>query len=165
MAATLVLSVSYAGTNGSPTLGEPVTGIDLISADNATNSLTNRQNNPITVGTRSYEKWIRLKIATAPQNSVGNFKVWGDGAVDQSTTLWFTSGLSAYTVPISATSTVANVTFTQFTAGGVKATWDSASYFSTGSYTKYIVFQLQVGSDAGPGNWTQETVNYSYDET
>lgn len=160
MAALLQLSV----TTGTSTVTDNVGGIDLISADNATNTLANRQQYPITVGTRSYEKWIRLKVVTAPSNYVQSFKVWGDGAIDTSTTLWFTGAIITYNTATASASTWANVTFTQYTAGGTKAVWDNSSYSATNAYTKYIVFQLQVGSDAGPGNWTQETVSYSYDE-
>ncbi len=160
MAALLQLAVSY---GAGPTVADGVSGIDLISADNATNTLANRQANPITVGTNSYEKWVRLKIITAPANYVGTFKIWGDGAVDQSTSLMFTTNWSTYQQGTTAASTIATRTFTNFTAGA-PATWDATSYSATGAYTKYVVFQLQVGATAGPGNWTQETVNYSYDE-
>jgi hypothetical protein len=76
----------------------------------------------------------------------------------------FTTGYVTGTTPTTATSTVANANFTGYTSGN-KATWDSASYSTTNSTTKATVFQLQVGATADPGNWTQETVNYSYDET
>jgi hypothetical protein len=162
MAATISVRV-YTGTNAG-TESSAVTGIDFISADNATNSLANRQSNPITVGTNSYEKWLKLKVDAAPANSVSNFKIWGDGAVMTSTTLMFTASYVTGTTPVATASSIANTTFTNFTAGN-KATWDSASYTATNATTKYVVFQLQVGATAGPGNWTQETINYSYDET
>ena len=161
MAASLSLRV-YTSTG--PTESGAVTGIDLESADNATNSLANRQANPITVGTRSYEKWLKLKIDTAPANGVTNFKIWGDGAVQSSTTLYFTTNYSTYQQGTTASSTIANTTFTNFTTNN-KATWDSASYSATNATTKFTVFQLDVLSSADPGNWTQETVSYSYDET
>ena len=161
MAATIQVSVQTGSGAGSATDG--VSGVDLISADNATNSLANRQANPITVGTQSFEKWIRLKVTSTPANYVQSFKVWGDGAVQASTTLWFTGAFVTYQQGTTAQSTIADTIFTNFTAGN-KATWDAASYFSVGSYTKYVAFQLGVGADCGPGNWTQETINYSYDE-
>lgn len=162
MAASLSVRV-YTGASAA-TESASVSGIDLISADNATNSLANRTANPITVGTNSYEKFIKLKVDTAPANGVTNFKVWGDGAVMTSTTLNFTVAYVTGATPTNATSTIANTTFTNFTSGN-KATWDSASYTATNATTKYMVMQLQVASDAGPGNWTQETANFSYDET
>jgi hypothetical protein len=161
MAASLSLRV-YTGAG--PSESAAVTGIDLESADNATNTLANRQANPITVGTNSYEKWLKLKIDTAPANGVTNFKIWGDGAVDTSTTLVFTGNYVTYAQGTTGASAVANTTFTNFTAGN-KATWDTASYSATNATTKFVVFQLQVGATANPGNWTQETISYSYDET
>lgn len=161
MAASLSLRVY---TGGGPTESSAVTGIDLISADNATNSLANRQANPITVGAQSFEKWLKLKIDTAPANGVTNFKIWGDGAVQSSTTLFFTGNYVTYQAGTTAASTIANTTFTNFTTNN-KATWDTASYAATNATTKFVVFQLAVGATADPGNWTQETVSYSYDET
>lgn len=162
MAATLVLSVSYGST---PTVSDSVTGIDLISADNATNSLANRQAYPITVGTNSYEKWTRLKVTATPANYVQSFKVWFNSTVDTSTTLYFTGAYVTYQQGTTATSTIANVNATTYTSGN-KAVWDNSQYTAgqINQYTKYLVMQLSVGSDAGPGNWTQQTVNYSYDE-
>lgn len=141
-----------------------VTGIDLVSADSATNSLANRQNNPVNVNSRSYEKWLKLLVDTAPANAVAAFKVWGDGAVQTSTKLWFTGQYITGTTPTSGASTIANTDFTNFTSGN-KANWDTNSYSATGATTQNTVWQLQVNSDCGPGNWTQETVNYSFDET
>ena len=161
MAATIQISVS---TSSGPTVTDGVTGIDMESADNATNTLANRQANPITVGTSSYEKWIRLKVATAPANGVTNFKAWGPGAAQASTTLWMTAAYVTYQQGTNAVSTIANTSMANYTSGN-KATWDSASYSATGSYTKHLVLQLQVGSDCGPGNWTTETISFSYDET
>lgn len=162
MAAALSLRV-YTGASAG-TQSSAVTGVDFISADNATNSLANRQANPITVGTNSYEKWLKLFVDTAPANAVTNFKIWGDGAVMTSTTLNYTGAYVTGATPTTGTSTVANASFVTFTSGN-KATWDSASYSATSATTKYAVFQLVVDATAGPGNWTQETISYSYDET
>ena len=162
MAASLSLRV-YTSTG--PTESASKTGIDLISADNDTNSLANRQANPITVGSNSYEKWLKLKIDTAPANGVTNFKIWGDGATQTSTTLYYTGNYITGVTPTAASSTVANVVFTNYSSSGSAGTWDTTSYSATGSVTKYVVFQLSIDSTCGPGNWTQETINYSYDET
>jgi|ERR1041385_1073893 hypothetical protein len=162
MAASLSFRV-YTGASAG-TESAVVTGIDLESADNATNTLGNRQANPITVGTNSYEKWLKMKVDTAPANAVTNFKIWGDGAVQTSTTLMVTGAYVTGATPTTATSTVANTTFVNFTAGN-KLTFDSASYSATNATTKYFVFQLQVDATCGPGNWTQEIASVSYDET
>ena len=162
MAASISFRV-YTGSSAG-TESSAVTGIDYISADNATNSLANRQSNPIAVNTNSYEKWMKLKVDTAPANSVSNFQAWGDGAVMTSTTLKWTGAYTTGVTPTNAASTIASTTFTNFTSGN-KMTWDSGSYTATNATTKYMVSQLQVASDAGPGNWTQETISVSWTET
>ena len=162
MAATIVVSVS---TAAGPTVTDAVSGIDLVSADNPTNSLANRQANPITVGTNSFEKWIRLKVTATPANYVQSFKVWFAASVDASTTLWMTGAYQTYQQGVAATSTIANVNAITHTTGN-KAIWDDNQYTEgqLNVYTEHLALQLEVGSDAGPGNWTQQTVNFSYDE-
>lgn len=162
MAASLSLRV-YTGS-GAGTESGAQTGADMESADNATNSLANRQANPIVAGTASYEKWLKLKIDTAPANAVTNFKIWGDGAVDTTTTLFFTTNYVTGATPTTGTSTVADTDFTGYTSGN-KATWDTASYTATNATTRFTVFQWAVGATRGPGPLTQETVSYSWDET
>ena len=149
MAALIQVSVQTGSAGGSATDG--VSGIDLISADNATNTLANRQANPITVGTNSYEKWIRLKITATPANYVQSFKVWFNSTVDATTTLYFTGAYSTYQQGTTAASTIANAVATTYTSGN-KAIWDNTQYDSTqlNTYTKYLVLMLQVGSTAGP---------------
>jgi hypothetical protein len=161
MAATLVLSVKTGA--GAGTFSDNVTGIDLVSADNATNDITNRQANPISVGGQSYEKWIALKVTAAPQNYVKSFQVWFNSTVAATTTLFMTGAYVTYQQGTTAVSTIANANATTFTAGN-KAVWDTATLTMTNSYTKHLVLQLAVGAAAGPGNWTQQTVNYSFDE-
>jgi hypothetical protein len=81
-----------------------------------------------------------------------------------STTLVWTGSYTTGVTPVNTTSSIANTTWVNFTAGN-KGTWDAATYSATNATTRYAVFQLQVDATAGPGNWTQETINYSYDET
>lgn len=162
MAAVLSLRVQFGSSPG--TESSAVTGADLISADNATNSLANRQANPITVGTRSYEKWLKLKVDTAPANAVTNFLIWGDGTVAADTTLYWGGNVTTYATPVNSASSVATTDFTTVTSGA-KGTWDNQSYSALNATTRYSVFQLAVDAGASPGNWPTETVSYSYDET
>jgi hypothetical protein len=162
MAATLGVYV-YTGANAATESASAQTGADLISADNPTYSLANRQANPITVGSRSYEKWLKLKITAKPDNAVSNFLVWGDGSVHTSSTLVVRGNYTTGTTPTNATSSVATQSFTTYTSGN-KLTWDAGPITNTNDTTKFLIFQLQVAADAGPGNWTQEAVSYSYDE-
>ena len=76
-----------------------------------------------------------------------------------------TAAYQTYQQGTTATSTFANADATTYTSGN-KAVWDDGQYTAgqLDAYTEYLILQLEVGSDAGPGNWTQQTVNYSYDE-
>ena len=161
MAATVTWRVNTSTNAGTESSAQ--TGIDFISADNATNNLSNRTSNPITAGENSYEKWCTLRVDVAPDNGVTNFKFWTDGTVDSNTTLYAGTTATGAT-PTASASTVATVDATTYTSGS-KLTWDSASYTSVSDTTDFLVLQLQTTGSAAAGNWTQETLYYSYDET
>jgi len=161
MAATVSIRV-YTETNAT-TESAAVTGIDLISADNATNSTANRASYPITAGNNSYEKWIKAYVDTAADNYVNNFKIWGDGAVQATTTLYVAT-IATGATPTSATSTVATNDWTNYTNSTTALGWHATNMTGVGSKTVYAVFQLATGATAAAGNWTQETISYSYDE-
>lgn len=161
MAATVTIRV-YTSTNAA-TMSSAVTGIDFISDDNATNSLANRTANPITAGNRSYEKWLKARVDAAPDNSVSNFKFWTDGTVQTETTLYVGTTATGAT-PVSTSSSVATTDATTYTSGS-KLTWHSGSLTGIGDATDYLVLQLSTTASAAAGNWTQETLSYSYDET
>jgi hypothetical protein len=161
MAATVTIRVNT-GTDAGTESGA-VSGIDLISADNATNSTTNRQAYPITAGQRSYEKWITAKVDAAPDNACDNFQLWGDGTVQQSTDLYVGKTQTGVT-PTSGDSSVATNDWTTYTSTS-KFAWHATDMTGIGSTTDFAVFQLDIDADAAAGNWTQETINYSYDET
>lgn len=164
MPATISLRV-YTSTNAA-TESAAVTGVDFISADNATNSLANRQANPLTIpsaGTNySYEKWLKLKIDVVPANSVSNFLFWTDGAFQ--TGVGFKAGVTATGVtPVVTASTVATVDASTYTSAA-KLTWHAGSLSALNATTQYLVLQASVGTTAVQGNMTQESFNYSYDE-
>ena len=165
MAATITIRVDY---EAGPTTSAAITGIDLISADNASNSLANRTANPITIGDRSYEKWLKAYVDAAPDNLVENFQVWGDGAVDANTTLYIgATGSGNYTTPVATASAVATTDFTVCTSGS-KFSWSSGSIHDVAAVSDYLVFQLDTtGGGASVGNWGApgETISYSYDES
>jgi len=161
MAATVTVRVDY---GAGPTTSAAITGIDLISADNAANSLANRTTYPITIGNRSYEKWVKAYIEVAPDNKVENFRAWGDGAVQANTTLYIGStGSGNYTTPVATASAVATTNFTVCTSGS-KFLWSSGSIKGVGTVSNYLVLQLDSGT-GNVGNWTQETISYSFDES
>jgi hypothetical protein len=161
MAAIITIRVNT-GTNAG-TQSAAVSGIDLISADNATNSLANRQTNPIDAGGQSYEKWLTARVDAAPDNGVSDFELWGDGDVDANTTLYVgITGTGA--TPTDSVSSVAVADFTNYVTGS-RLAWDAGPYDTIGDTTDFAVFQLAVAAGASPGNWTQETIYYAYTET
>lgn len=160
MAATVTIRVNTGASAG--VQSGAVSGIDFISADNATNSPANRQAYPITAGNKSYEKWLTARVDVAPDNYVNNFQWYGDGAVQQSTHLYIGKTPTGVT-PTSADSTVATNDWTSYVTGA-RFAWHATNMTGVGSVTVFAVFQLDVDSDAAAGNWTQETLSYSYDE-
>jgi len=161
MAATITIRVNTSTNAG--TQSGAVTGIDFVSADNALNTLGNRTSNPITAGNNSYEKWLTARVDVAPDNGVTNFKFWTDGSVDSNTTLYVGTTATGAT-PTASASSVATTDATTYTSGS-KLTWDSASYTTVSDTTDFLVLQLQTTGSASAGDWTQETLYYSYDET
>jgi len=163
MSATVTLRVVTGAIPGS-TSGS-ITGIDLISADNATNSLENRVANPITVGECSYEKWLKAYVEVAPDNKVENFQTWGDGAVQSNTTLYVGNADSgSYAQPVNTASTEATIDWTVCTSGS-KYVWSSGSIHDVEAVSDFLVFQLSTEAEATPGSWAQEQINWSYDES
>jgi hypothetical protein len=169
LAASLSVRVQYGASPG--TQSAAVTGIDFISADNATTSLANRQANPITIpgsgSAYSYEKWVKLYVDTAPANGVTNFLIWsaqgGSEGAGTGVTINAAGAQASYASPVSTASSVATSALP--TTSGSALQWDASSYTTIGDTTQYAVLQLVVGSTASQGNMTQATVDYSYDET
>jgi len=164
MAATVTLHV-FTGTNAGTESGA-VTGIDFISADNATNSLANRTTYPITIPTSgtaySFEKWLKLRIGAGLANQISNVKFWTDGSFQANTGVKYGTTATGAT-PVQTASTKATTDAATATSGA-KATWDGGTYNTTGLINNYLVLQLNVTDAATQGNWTQETFYYSYDE-
>ena len=169
MAATISLRV-YTGTDAA-TESAAVTGVDFISADNAVNSSGNRTSNPISVGTNSFEKHIRAKVDVAPANGVGNFKFWTDGSGMANVGLRAklsvgTGGATPGTGDTTPTATTMTGDVSAYTlTAAAKGTWDANTYDTVGEVTEALLLQVQPTGAAAAGNWTQETFNYSYDET
>jgi hypothetical protein len=168
MAAVITLRV-YTGTNAA-TESASQSGISLMSTDSAATDSTTRGNNPVTANTNSYEKHLRLKVDTAPAVSVSNFLWWTDGAAMSNVALRAkeavgTGGATPGTGDSTPSASAMTGDIDAYTrTSGAKGTWDSGSYSAQNNVTKALLLQLQPNASAGPGAWTQETVNYSWDE-
>jgi hypothetical protein len=169
MPAAIKLKV-YTGTNAATESDDKVSVTLLSSGSSFSNSAT-RNANPVTVGTTSFVRYVRLKLATAPVVSVSNFKWWVDTAPMSGVALRVkeaqgNGGVSPGTglaTPSSAALTGDIDAYTRTPSS--PGTWDSAPYSTAGHVTKALAFQLQPPT--GPTasfNWTA-TVNFSYDES
>jgi len=160
----MAATVEWHVFTGSPLADDGAMGAgqDLCSTDNDAYSSANRTANPIIVGDYSYEKWMALKVTVAPDNWISSFKLWGNADIALNTTLRVGSTATG-AAPVDTASTVATNDFYGFTSLA-KYTWDSDVYTLLNAFTKYLVWQLQVGALATPGDWGPYTVYYEYTE-
>jgi hypothetical protein len=154
--ATTTLRV-YTGT-GAGTESAGVTGIDLISADNATNSSGNRSTNKVAPGTNSFEKWLRVKIEAANGHALANFWVVRTGDLPTGVTLKMGVTDTAIT-PTASTSTVATTTM----AEGRQYIFDANEYVS--GLTRYLVLQEQAASTTSGGSIQTENIEIGWSQS
>lgn len=168
MAATVGVFV-YTGASAA-TESSVQTGISFLAIDSSATDATTRQNNPVVAGTTSFEKHVRLKATVAPAVSWGNVKFWTDGAGQANVGLRAklavgTGGATPGTGDSTPTATAMTGDADAYTyTSGAKGTWDSATYSAVNTVSKALLLQLSPTGSASPGAWTQETLNYSYDE-
>jgi len=188
MVATLSVYYDFGGTDGSPgtnqdvdSLGPP--NIRFKQADNATID----NNDPIPVpssGTNySYWKHIYLYCDTAPSTQINNVKIYTDGGgFGTGITLYVgdetptkNSGSSAgYEVADSAVTMVGNhsqitgqtdlFSYTSASPKSVSISESGNVIDAVGETTDYVVLQLAVSDTASPGNLSNETITFQYDE-
>lgn len=163
MAATVTLRVLTAAARA--TISGSITGFSFLSTDAYDNSASNRNAYPITIGDLSYEKAIGACIDASPANKVENFQVWTDGTFDTGTCVLAGACADSLETNINTTSGVA-LTDISGNQTGCQFLWDSGSYATLNScIANTLVFQMDTNSaTASPGNWTQETISWSYDE-
>jgi hypothetical protein len=170
MAATITLHV-WTGASAH-TDGGAASEFNFGSADAADDTAAWRLSNPITIPAAgcaySYEKYISACLGTAPNNSVGNFQIWGSPPTGSyaTGTCWLigvAACVNETADPVNTTSAIATSSLADATSGA-KGTWDAASYAAAACETAYLVSQLQVYSTACVGNWGACDLNYSYDE-
>jgi len=167
MAAVISVRV-YTGASAG-TESAAVTGIDWISADNATNTSGNRSTYPVAAGSSSFEKHLRLKIDTAG-GACSAFKFWMTSSATANVALRAklavgTGGATPGTGDAAPTATpmTSDADAYSYTAGA-KGDWDTASYTTINYVTKAILLQLQPNASATSGDIGQQTMAYQYDE-
>jgi hypothetical protein len=140
--------------------------------------------NPIQIpgaGT-NYSYWVatRLSVDVTPAGTINNLRWYTDGANGFGTGVTCkaqdatgyvqatgTPGVTGtqLTTGNYATLTGAPVDAFTFTSGSPKSVTGTLSNPSTGDVGNYMVYQVEVGTTAGPGATPQETFTWKYDET
>lgn len=140
--------------------------------------------NPIQIpaaGT-NYSYWVvtQLSADTSPSGTINNVKWYTDGAngfgtgvtckMNTATGYVQATGTAGTTGDLLNTtnySTLAGATSDafSFTSGSPKSVTATISNPSTGAFGDRVVYQIEVGTTAGPGATAQETFTWRYDET
>lgn len=151
VSATLTLRV-YTGT-GASTESSSQTGVTLVDVD----ALTGGSINP---GSNSYERWLALKIDSAPTNGVTNFWFQNDGDLPAGVVIRFGVTDVAAT-PVATTSTIATMEL----VAGRRYIFDTNTYTETGETTRYLVLQAQTLMTAQSGALEQQDPAIGWSET
>jgi hypothetical protein len=141
--------------------------------------------NPIKVPTSgtNYSFWVvtRLDSTVTPAGTINNINWYTDGAngfgtgvtckMDTATGYTQATGTAGVTgLQLTQTNyaTLADANPTNafgFTSGAPKSVTGTISNPTTGQFGDYVVYQIEVGTTAGPGATPQETFTFTYDET
>jgi len=149
----------YTGTNaGTESAG--VSGIDLISADNAINSAPNRTSFEVAPGTNSFEKWLRVKVDVANGHTLTNFWIERDGDLPDGVIVRMGVTDDPAT-PTASTSTIATTTM----ADGRRYIFDANTYDANNDTTRYVVIQEQVAASAASGAIETESFEIGWSQT
>ncbi len=151
MAAAVTLRV-LTGTDAA-TMSEAQTAITLTNTDSL-------DSGGVDVGSFSYERWLTLRLDSAPTNGVTNFWFQNAGALPSGVTLRF--GVTDLpTTPVDSQSLVATTELVP----GRRYIFDTNTYTETGEKTRYLVLQLQALITADTGAIPQQTPSIGWSET
>jgi hypothetical protein len=129
---------AYTGANAG-TESAAQTSIDLCAADALSGG-------PVLPGTVSFERWLRLRVDSAPAIGVANFWLMNTGDLPDGVALKF-GVTDTPATPVNTVSTVATKELTS----GQKFVFDAATLADVGDHSRYIVIQEVVDADAASG--------------
>lgn len=150
MTATVSLR-AYTGA-GAATESAALDGVTLISED----ALTGADVDP---GTRSFERWLRLRLDTAPVTGVATLWLSNTGGLPEGVSLLFGVTDVAAT-PVATPSLVATKTLTS----GQKFVFDMGPYSEAGEHSRYVVIQEVAAADAAPGAIPAQALVFGWSE-
>lgn len=97
-------------------------------------------------GSVSFERWIRLRVDTAPTLGVTIFSLTATGELPDGVAIKF-GVTDTPATPVDTVSTVATKELTS----GQKFIFDAGTYTEVGEHTRYLVLQEVVDADAPSG--------------
>ena len=151
MTATITLR-AYTGPNAG-TESASQTGVTLTDVDDLTGGTINP-------GSNSYERWLALKIDSAPTSGVSNFWFQNTGSLPAGVVIRFGVTDVAAT-PVATTSTIATMEL----VAGRRYIFDTNTYTETGEKTRYLVLQAQTLVTAASGAIEQQDPVMGWSET
>ena len=160
----MAASFQWSESNGA---GESVTdGIANLNfgSNDSANIVTTTY--PVTAGQNSFEKYIRAKFG-GTFTEISNMKLWKSGGAYITGESIKAIANQTYTAPVSSTSVkaVSDVPESEGTALSVQSTeGDTSKLTVSGTYTKYLVLQLQTTTSTPAGAVNQKTFTFQYDE-
>lgn len=137
MPATVSLR-AYTGA-GAATESAALTTVALCAADALTGG-------DVAPGTASFERWLRLKVDTAPVAGVANFWVMNTGVLPAGVVLKF-GVTDTPATPVNTASAIATKELTS----GQKFIFDAQTLSAANSHSRYIVIQEVVAITAATG--------------
>jgi hypothetical protein len=189
MVATFNVYIDTGGSDANPgssdsidALGPPT--LRFKNADNKTIDTNDRLVIPAAGTIYSYWKSIYLKCTAADSHTMNNFKIYSDGSNSLGTGIDVMIGLqfpnknsgssSGYEVANNANEMVAehggittSASIFNYASGtGLTVTCSEAgnAIDAANETTNYVILQMNVASTASPGDLTNETGTWSYDE-
>jgi hypothetical protein len=150
MVATLTLR-AFTGT-GAATMSAEQAAIELVADDDLTGG-------SIDPGSYSYERWLALRVDSAPTNGVTNFWFQNTGDLPTGVTIRF--GISD--TPRTPIATVSDIATMELVAGR-HYIFDTNTYDTAGDLTRYLVLQEQALITAPSGAIGQQTPTIGWSE-
>ncbi len=142
---------AYTGASAG-TESAALTSVDLCSTDEV-------GGDPVAPGTRSFERWLRLRVDVAPAIGVANFWLMNTGDLPAGVSLLFGT-TEAPATPIDTASAVATKTL----ASGQRFIFEDATLTEVGEHTRYVVIQEVVAADAASGDIPDQALQWGWSE-
>lgn len=149
---TAIVSLRAYTGSGAGTESAAQTSITLTSADDLSSD-------PVAPGTRSFERWLALKIDSAPVAGVTNFWVQNTGDLPAGVEIRF-GVTDTPTTPVATASAVATKELTS----GHRFIFDAETYTEVGEKTRYLVIQEVVAGSAADGDIPDQTLLFGWAE-